>query len=52
MTEALGAGQTLNENMMAEAIDWAEKQKGTKEWGHLDLTKIAAGGQSCGGLEA
>jgi hypothetical protein len=52
MTEALAAGQTHNENMMAAAIDWAEKMKTTKEWDHLDLTKIAAGGQSCGGLEA
>jgi hypothetical protein len=52
LTEALSAGQTLNENQMGLAIDWAEKQKGTKEWGHLDLSKIAAGGQSCGGLEA
>jgi hypothetical protein len=52
LMQALAAGQTLNENQMGLAIDWAEKRKGTKEWGHLDLSKIAAGGQSCGGLEA
>jgi len=52
LTQALAAGQTLNENQMGLAIDWAEKQKGNPKWAHLDLTKIAAGGQSCGGLEA
>jgi hypothetical protein len=52
MGEALAAGQTLNENMMSMAIDWAEKQKPSSQWSHLDLTRIAAGGQSCGGLEA
>ncbi|KAF2665891.1 hypothetical protein BT63DRAFT_442244 [Microthyrium microscopicum] len=44
-------GQTLKENMMAQAIDWAEKQKSTEKWAHLDTSRIAAAGQSCGGLE-
>jgi hypothetical protein len=52
LTQALANGQTLRENQMALAIDWAEKQRGKPEWAHLDLTRIAAGGQSCGGLEA
>jgi hypothetical protein len=37
---------------MAQAIDWAEKHKADQKWAHLDTTRIAAGGQSCGGLEA
>jgi hypothetical protein len=49
---ALAGGQTSYENLMAGAIDWAEKQKGSEKWAHLDTTRIAAAGQSCGGLEA
>jgi hypothetical protein len=49
---ALAGGQTTNENLMAAAIDWAEKQKESEKWAHLDTTRIAAAGQSCGGLEA
>jgi hypothetical protein len=37
---------------MKAALDWAEKQSGTGEWAHLDVKRIAAGGQSCGGMEA
>jgi hypothetical protein len=43
-------GQTVKENLMAQAIDWAENQKTAKKWMHLDTKRIAAGGQSCGGL--
>jgi len=52
LMQALANGQTQKENLMGHAIDWAEKQKGNPQWAHLDLTKIAAGGQSCGGMEA
>jgi dienelactone hydrolase len=45
-------GQTLGTNIMKEAIDWAESKVSTPQWSHLDVTKIAAAGQSCGGLEA
>jgi dienelactone hydrolase len=45
--------QTLGTNMMAAAIDWAERAtKSSPQWEQLDTTKIAAGGQSCGGFEA
>lgn len=36
---------------LTESINWAEKAGG--RWaGKIDLTNIAAAGQSCGGLEA
>jgi hypothetical protein len=41
-----------NHTWTVEALDWAEKAVKQPEWSHLDLTKVAAGGQSCGGLEA
>jgi dienelactone hydrolase len=44
--------QTINRNLMADAIDWAEKAKKTPEWSHLDTSRIATGGQSCGGFES
>jgi hypothetical protein len=47
-----GGSQTLRTNMMKEAIDWMESQTTTSQWSHLDLNKVAAAGQSCGGLEA
>ena len=37
--------------MLNAAIDWAEKNP-TGRYGSLDLSRIAAAGQSCGGLEA
>jgi hypothetical protein len=43
-------GQSSSERMR-QAIDWAEKASKTSKWSHLDLTRIAAGGQSCGGTE-
>jgi dienelactone hydrolase len=51
LDDARKAGQTVRENLMAKAIDFAGKQKSSAKWGHLDLTKIAAAGQSCGGME-
>jgi dienelactone hydrolase len=36
---------------LLESIKWAESPRSAK-YGELDLTKIAAGGQSCGGGEA
>jgi dienelactone hydrolase len=47
-----GGSQTLRTNMMASAIDWMETKVTTTQWGHLDTSKVAAAGQSCGGLEA
>ncbi|MBK9253617.1 MAG: CocE/NonD family hydrolase [Proteobacteria bacterium] len=40
---------------MLEAIDWATREnarQGSALAGHIDLAKIAAGGHSCGGLQA
>jgi dienelactone hydrolase len=37
---------------MGKAIEWAEQNKGKGKWAHLDTSRIAAAGQSCGGGEA
>ena len=40
---------------MIEAIDWATQQTdldGGDFYGHIDVTRIAVGGHSCGGLQA
>jgi hypothetical protein len=36
---------------MKVALDWAEKQASTAKYGHFDLSRVGAGGQSCGGFE-
>lgn len=47
-----GFTQTLGTNMMKAALDYIESKISTPEYSHLDMTRIAAAGQSCGGLEA
>ena len=45
---------TLGQNKISDlqnSIDWALKGNGAK-YGNIDTTKIAAGGESCGGTEA
>jgi hypothetical protein len=42
--------QSKREDMKI-ALDWAENQSTTAEYSHFDLTRVAAGGQSCGGFE-
>ncbi|KAF2672020.1 hypothetical protein BT63DRAFT_411338 [Microthyrium microscopicum] len=37
---------------LTNAIDWAEKSAGQEKWKHIDMTRVAAAGQSCGGGEA
>ena len=37
---------------MIDAIDWAVKNSGKGNYTHLDVSRIAVAGQSCGGLEA
>jgi hypothetical protein len=37
---------------MKTALDWAAKQASNAKYGHFDLSKVAAAGQSCGGFEA
>lgn len=37
---------------MADSIDWAKEVAGKDNYTHVDATRIAAWGQSCGGLEA
>jgi dienelactone hydrolase len=36
---------------LTDAIDWAEKNTGSPKWQHIDTSRIAAAGQSCGGTE-
>jgi dienelactone hydrolase len=45
------AVQTTAE-MMTDSVDWITKQAGKGNYPHVDATRIAAWGQSCGGLEA
>jgi hypothetical protein len=37
---------------LQSSIDWVEQNAGKGKWAHLDPTRIAAAGQSCGGGEA
>jgi hypothetical protein len=49
-----GSGSTTSA-MLTQSIDWAvaeNSRQGGKYYGRLDVTKIAVGGWSCGGLEA
>jgi dienelactone hydrolase len=38
-------------SMLTDSVDWVTKG-GAAKYGNIDTTKIAAAGQSCGGLEA
>lgn len=49
------AGQETQATQLLEAIDWAERESaraGSPFKGRIDLSRIAAGGHSCGGLQA
>jgi hypothetical protein len=46
----MGAGSKGTD--LVDAIDWVEKNSESPQWAHLDKTKIAAAGQSCGGIQA
>jgi len=37
---------------LTDAIDWAVANAGKGSYGHMDASRLAAAGQSCGGLEA
>jgi hypothetical protein len=37
---------------LKDSINWAGQNAGKGKWAHLDATRIAAAGQSCGGAEA
>jgi dienelactone hydrolase len=37
---------------LTDSIDWATKVRSEPKWAHIDITRIAAAGQSCGGFEA
>jgi dienelactone hydrolase len=38
--------------MLTESMDWVTKGDNAAKYGTIDKTKIAAAGQSCGGIEA
>lgn len=49
------AGDPTTPEQMIEAIDWATRENaraGSDYQNHIDLSKIAVGGHSCGGLQA
>jgi hypothetical protein len=37
---------------LVSSLDWVEQNAGKGKWAHIDPTRIAAAGQSCGGGEA
>jgi hypothetical protein len=37
--------------LQKEALKWVEGNAGQGKYAHLDKTRVAAAGQSCGGLE-
>jgi hypothetical protein len=37
---------------LVSSLDWVDQNAGKGKWAHLDKTRIAAAGQSCGGGEA
>jgi hypothetical protein len=45
-------GEKTRASQLTQAIDWAMKGAGGGKYGEVDKTKIGAGGQSCGGVEA
>ena len=45
-------GEKTRASQLTEAIDWAVKGAAGGKFGEVDVTKIGAGGQSCGGVEA
>jgi hypothetical protein len=47
-----GLGDKTLATDMPSAIEWVYKNAGKGEYAYLDKTKIAAAGQSCGGLQA
>jgi hypothetical protein len=49
-----GMGQGPSDSLLTDAIDWAIRQSADKSsplYGKIDTTRIAAAGQSCGGLQ-
>jgi hypothetical protein len=51
-----GGGMTSDLNnpkalLQKEALKWVEANAGQGKYAHLDKTRVAAAGQSCGGLE-
>jgi hypothetical protein len=47
-----GLASQSKANDLPDAIDWVSKNGGTGKYAHVDKTKIAAAGQSCGGIQA
>ena len=39
----------LQPKAMSNAMDWAEKVASNPKWAHIDISRVAAAGQSCGG---
>jgi dienelactone hydrolase len=46
-----GAYGRSTSKFLIESIDWAQKNVGESKWEHIDTSRIAAAGQSCGGTE-
>jgi dienelactone hydrolase len=50
--ESFGSVGRTSPGQLTEAIDWAVKNAGKGNWTHVDASRIAAAGQSCGGGDA
>jgi hypothetical protein len=46
-----GGGGGTKYTMQIDALNWIDKNAGQGKYAYLDKTRIAAAGQSCGGLE-
>jgi hypothetical protein len=45
------AGRSSYKSLLS-SLDWVDQNAGKGKWAHLDSSRIAAAGQSCGGGEA
>lgn len=50
--EGVDGGDQSRASMLTKAIDWAEKGAAGGKFGAVDMNRVAAAGQSCGGVEA
>ncbi|KAF2672019.1 hypothetical protein BT63DRAFT_476838 [Microthyrium microscopicum] len=47
-----GFGSSSKNNSLPDAIEWVSKNAGTGEYAHVDKSRLAVSGQSCGGIQA
>ncbi|KAH8679590.1 hypothetical protein BGZ60DRAFT_444675 [Tricladium varicosporioides] len=50
--ESFGSAPRSTSKYLTAAVDWAVQNAGKGKYAHMDASRVAAAGQSCGGLEA